>query len=161
MLPIIWVVCGVAVVVAAVRSRTRTAALRLGRRAMAALYLGAGAGVNALMLGRGDDYATFADGSYLPFVRDTWRSLVAPNHHAFISVLIAFELAVGVLVLLGGTRTQVAYGAAIAFHVALLTFGWGFYLWSLPMLAAMTTLLRHERRPTAPVIPLVVRSRAA
>jgi uncharacterized membrane protein YphA (DoxX/SURF4 family) len=149
LLPILWVTCAAVVVVSAVRVRHhRTTALRTARFAMAALYLVAGAAVNLFFLLRGDDYAEFARGSYLPFVRDTWASLVVPNHDAFISVLIVFEVAVGVLVLLGGRRTQLAYAAAILFHVALLSFGWGFFLWSVPMVAAMVRLLHAERQPS-------------
>ena len=146
MLPFVWATCAAAVITAAVRSRRDPAALRFGRRAVALLYLGAGAAVNAFMLLQGDDYARFADGAYLAFVRHTWHSVVVPHHVAWIGLLIAFELAVGVLALQGGRSTQLAYGAAIAFHVALLSFGWGFYLWSLPMIAALATLLRAERR---------------
>ena len=142
----LWVACAVAVIAAAVRSRRDPGALRFGRRSVAVLYLGAGAAVNAFFLMRGDDYAKFADGSYLPFVRDTWRDVVVPHHEIWIGLLIAFEGALGVLVLLGGRRTQLAYVAAIAFHVALLTFGWGFYLWSFPMVSALGTLLRAELR---------------
>jgi hypothetical protein len=119
-------------------------------RAVATLFLAAGATVNAFLLLRGDDYATFADGSYLPFVRDTWRSRVVPNHHLFIGLLIAFELAVGVLALLGGTRTLLSYTAAIAFHGGLLFFGWGFYLWSGPMVGALTALWQGERGQLEP-----------
>ena len=145
MLPVIWLACAVAVIVAAVRSRRDAGALRAGRIAVAVLYVGAGAAVNAFFILRGDDYEEFADGAYISFVRDTWRSLVVPNHEVFISLLIVFELAVGVMALLGGRRTQLAYGAAIAFHIGLLSFGWGFYLWSIPMIAALMTLLRRER----------------
>ena len=145
MLPVIWVACAVAVITAAARSGRHPGALRAGRIVVGVLYLGAGAAVNVVFLLRGDDYAKFADGSSIPFVRHTWRTLVVPDHHWFISALIAFELAVGVLALLGGRRTRLAYAAAIAFHVALLSFGWGFFLWSVPMVAALATLLRAER----------------
>jgi hypothetical protein len=155
MLPVIWVACGVAVVAAAVRSHRHPAALGQGRTAVGVLYLGAGAAVNAFFLLRGDNYAKFADGSYIAFVRETWRSLVVPNHDLFIALLIAFEAAVGLLALMGGRKTQLAYGVAIAFHVALLSFGWGFYLWSVPMIAALTTLLRRERAQAAAyVVPV-------
>ena len=146
LLPIMWVGCAAVIIGAALRSRHNPRALRTGRIAVGLLYIVAGAGANAFFLARGDNYEEFADGAYLAYVRDTWRSVVVPNHEAWIALLIAFELTVGVLALLGGHRTQVAYGAAIAFHVALLPFGWGFYLWSLPMLAALVTLLRSERR---------------
>jgi hypothetical protein len=145
LLPLIWIVCAVVIIRAALRSLRHPDALRTGRLAVGALYIAAGAAVNAFFLLRGDDYAEFADGSYLPFVRDTWRDLVVPHHEAWIGLLIAFELAVGVLALWGGRRTQLAYTAALAFHVALLSFGWGFYFWSIPMIAALATLLRAER----------------
>lgn len=126
----------------------------LGRRGFATLYVGAGAAVNGFFLARGDDYERFADGAYVPFVRDTWRSVVVPEHHLWIGLLITFELAVGLLVLVGGRWTELAYVGAIGFHVALLSFGWGFYLWSLPMIAALVTLLRAERS-TVPEAGLV------
>jgi hypothetical protein len=146
MLPIVWVACAVAIITAAARSRRDSSALRFGRRAVAVLYLGAGSAVNAFFLLRGDDYAEFAAGAYVAFVRDTWRSVVVPHHDIWISLLIAFELAVGVLALLGGRCTRLAYAAAIAFHVALLSFGWGFCLWSVPMVWALSELLRGELR---------------
>lgn len=145
-LPIIWVTCAVVIVAAAIRAPRGASALRTGRLGVGTLYLAAGAAVNAWFLIRGDNYAKFAANSYLGFVRHAWRDLVVPNHYIWISLLITFELAVGVLALLGGRRTQVAYGAGIAFHAALLSFGWGFYLWSVPMIAALVRLLHAERR---------------
>lgn len=145
-LSIIWLTCAIVIVVAAVRSRRHEEALRTGRIGVAVLYVGAGAAVNAWFLARGDDYAEFAEGAPLDLVRDTWRDLVVPHHEAWIAALVVFELTVGVLALVGGRWTRVAYGLAIAFHVALLSFGWGFALWSVPMIAALATLLNAERR---------------
>ena len=153
LLPIVWVGSGAAVVVTALRSRHDRRALGAARRSVAVLYLGAGAIVNALMLASGEDYEDFADASSIAFVRHTWRSLVVPNHHFFISALIAFEAAVGLLALAGGRRTQLALVAAMAFHVALLVFGWGFAAWSVPMLAALGTLLRSELDHSADDLP--------
>lgn len=45
--------------------------------------------MNAVMLATGEDYADFADGAVVGLVRDTWRSVVVPNHHVFISILVA------------------------------------------------------------------------
>lgn len=147
MLQLIWVACAVVIIAAAVRARHSRRATRTGRWAVGLLYLAAGALVNAVFLATGEDYAEFADASYIPFVRDTWGSLVVPNHYVFISLLIVFETAVGLLALAGAGRTQLGYVAAIAFHVALLSFGWGFYLWSIPMIGALGLLLRAERQP--------------
>jgi hypothetical protein len=145
-LPFIWVACAAVIVTAALRSRRHPSALRLGRTGVGVLYVAAGAAVNAWFVLRGDDYAEFARGSYLGFVRSTWASVVVPHHEMWIGLLVAFELAVGVLALVGGRATQVAYAAAIAFHVCLLAFGWGFFLWSVPMIVALATLLRAELR---------------
>jgi hypothetical protein len=152
----VWLACGAVIVTAAVRSRRDPSALRTARIGVGVLYLGGGATVNTLLLLLGEDYADFAEGSDLPFVRHTWHTLVVPNHETWISLLIAFEVAVGVLALLGQRRTQLAYAAAIGFHVALLSFGVGFYVWSLPMIAALARLLRGERlaeRTAAPTAP--------
>jgi len=156
MLPVIWVICAVVIVAAAVRARRSRRAARVGRWAVAVLFLGAGALVNVIFLATGDDYAEFADGAYIRFVGDTWRDLVVPNHHLFISLLIAFETVVGVLMIAGGRRAQLGLVAAIAFHVALLSFGWGFYLWSVPMIAAFGLLLRAARQPSSMNVAAVI-----
>lgn len=148
-----WVALGGIVFVCAVRARRSPSALRRGRLALGVLFLLAGAAVNAAFLATGTDYAAFADASYLAFVRDTWRSVVAPNQVLFIGLLVVFEAVAGVLVLAGGRRAQVGMLAMIGFHAALLSFGWGFYAWSVPMLIALLLLLRAQRdhdRRTAP-----------
>jgi hypothetical protein len=156
MLPVIWVTCAVVIIAAAVRAGRNPRAARIGRWAVALLFLGAGALVNAIFLATGDDYAEFADGAYLRFVSDTWRELVVPNHHLFISLLIAFETIVGLLVLAGGRRAELGFEAAIVFHVALLSFGWGFYLWSIPMIAAFSLHLRAARHPSGMAVTAVI-----
>lgn len=161
---VVWISCAAVIVRAAVRSRHHPDALRAGRIGVGVLYLAGGAAVNALFLVLGEDYARFADGSAIAFVRHTWGTLVVPNHHAWIALLIVFELVVGVLALLGARATQIAYTAAIAFHVALLAFGPGFLVWSVPMIGALTTLLRGERaveRRTATTVPTRIEARVA
>src|SRR5919199_2603394 len=112
MLQLIWLTCAVAIVAAAVRAGRSPRAARIGRLAVGTLYLGAGALVNAAFLASGEDYADFADHAYIRFVRETWGSLVVPNHELYISLLVVFESAVGVLILGGGRRTQLGLTAA-------------------------------------------------
>jgi hypothetical protein len=162
MFPVIWVSCAVVIVTAAIRAGRDRRAARVGRWAVAVLFVGAGAIVNAILLATGENYADFSSGTYVAFVRDTWRDVVVPNHYLFISLLIAFETAVGLLVLAGGMRSRLGLVAAIAFHVALLSFGWGFYLWSIPMIGALSLLLRAERQPSSlPVTAVIPRAKAA
>jgi hypothetical protein len=140
--PIIWATLGVVILVSAVGARRSAVALQVGLIAVAALFVLAGALVNAAYLARGDDYATFAGGAQLAFVRDTWAALVVPHHHLFIGLLVAFEATVGVLVLLGRRARRLGLAAAIAFHALLVPFGWGFALWSAPMVLALVLLWR-------------------
>jgi len=67
----------------------------------------------------------------------------------FIGLLIAFEATAGVLVLWPGRPRQVALTAVIACTVALVSFGWGFLVWSVPMTVALVLLLKAERRRSA------------
>jgi hypothetical protein len=147
--PVLWLTLGATTFVAALRARRSRRALLVGRVALAGLFIVGGALVNAFSLLTGVDYAGFADAAYIPFVTDTWRSLVAPNQGIFIGLLVVFEAAAGALVLSGGRGTRVGIIAVMGFHVALLSFGWFFYVWSIPMLVALALLLRAEREHEA------------
>jgi hypothetical protein len=140
-----WVLLGAVTLVAAIRARKSRRALLVGRLALGTLFVLAGALVNAVFLATGTDYTGFADLSFLPFVRDTWRSVVAPNQVLFIGLLIAFEATAGVLVLLGGKRAELGMLAILGFHVGLLFFGLPFWTWAIPMLVAVGLLLRAQR----------------
>ena len=81
---IFWSITEVVIFVAAVwawRSRT---AMYVGRFAVATLFILGGALFNALTFATGGDYAGFADDSYLAFVTDSWRAVVAPHQGIFI-----------------------------------------------------------------------------
>jgi hypothetical protein len=154
---IAWLVCGVVIVAAAVRADSSARARRIGEVAVAVLYIVTGAAVNAYYLVTGADYGNFADAAHFSFVRDTWQSVVVPNHTVWIGLLVAFEVIVGLLVLSGGRRAQLGLLGAIAMHLALPVFGWIFTIWSLVMLPAFALLLRAEAhataRPRTPVRP--------
>jgi hypothetical protein len=143
---VFWSVTELVIFVAAVLSWWSRPAMYVCRVAVGTLFLAGGALFNTLFLATGGDYSDFADASYLPFVTDTWRSVVAPRQPIFILVLIAFEVATGVLVLSGGRRTQLALVAAIGFHIGLMFFGWMYYPFSIAMIIAFALLLRAERR---------------
>jgi uncharacterized membrane protein len=142
---ILWLILGAVALVAALQAATSRRALRVGRIAVGTLMIGAGALVNAMYLATGADWSTFADAAHFDFVRDTWRSLVAPNDLLFISLLIVFEVTAGVLVLSGGRKAQLGYLALIGMHIGLLPFGWVPYtFWAVPMLVAFALLFRAE-----------------
>lgn len=158
---IAWPVLGLTTIVAGAMAHRRPRAVLVGRWALGVLFVLAGALVNAIYLASGTDYGDFADASMIPFVRDTWASLVAPRQGLFIGLLIAFEAGVGVLVVTGGRRTQAALVAIMGFHVGLMAFGWFFWAWSIPMLAACALLLRAERARGSAIGEEAIRAEAS
>ena len=61
-------------------------------------------------------------------------------------LLIAFEAVAGVLVYLGGRPAVAGMTAILGFHVGLMFFGWGFWIWSIPMIVGVALLLRAQLR---------------
>ena len=148
--PVLWSACTITAVVCAVwAARSRTARYT-GRIAVGVLMLVGGAVFNAIQLASGNDYATFADPSPFHWISQTWRAVVPANSVVLIGLLVLFEAVVGVLILGGGRWTQLGYGAAVAFHLALWVFGWFEIGYCLVMLPALVLLLRAERRAARP-----------
>jgi len=142
---VFWSACVLAAVVAALASRHRWAR-QLGRIAVGSLMLFGGALFNAVNLATGGDYAAFADNAHFDWITTAWRAVVAPNQPIFIGLLVLYEAAVGVLILLGGRRTQLGYVGAIGFHLALWLFGWFVTIYTLIIVPALVLLLLAERR---------------
>jgi len=85
-------------------------------------------------------YRPFADSSFLPFVRDGWREVVMALPVLWGLLLMAGEAALGGLLLLGGRAAKAGWAGVIGFHVLLMLFGFGFWLWSVPALAILVPL---------------------
>jgi hypothetical protein len=111
-------------------------ALYVARGALGLLMVGAGALVNLLYLVSGSDYAGFADAAHFTFIRDTWRSVVAPNQGLFITLLIVFEATVALLILSGGRKTQLGLVGLIGMQLGLIVFGWVLTIWAVAMIPA-------------------------
>jgi hypothetical protein len=141
----------IADVLAGVSERAR----QIGRISTGLLMLLGGAAVNATSLAVGVNYADFADDAKFGWVTDAWRAVVPGHAVLLIGLLVAFEVTVGVMILLGGRRAQAGLVGAIAFHVCLaLFFSWFFTIYGLAMLLPLIMLLRAERRATtAPAHP--------
>jgi hypothetical protein len=146
---VLWLLCGVAAVIAGVQAGRSRRWMYAGRIAVGVLMLVGGALVNAIYLASGVDYAGFADPAHFAWVTSAWRAAVAPHQVLFISLLVVFEAATGALILSGGRRTQFGLAAAIAFHLALWLFGWFETVWAIIVIPAMVLLLRAERQVPA------------
>ncbi|HEX7994648.1 MAG TPA: hypothetical protein VF506_12055 [Streptosporangiaceae bacterium] len=114
-------------------------------RAFGWIFLGSAVIHLILVSAAPSSYDSFADGSWLPFVRQAWRSVLVPNVGYLIPVLIAFEAAVGVLILSRRYR-RTGIAAAILFNLALIMFGWGFCIWSVPVVALLLLFWHLEAR---------------
>jgi hypothetical protein len=98
---IAWLLLTVVTLVAAIVAQRNPRALLVGRVALGIYYVFAGAMVHVIYLATGATYETFADSAHVSFVRDTWRSLVAPHQLFFIGLLVVVEATMGALVLIG------------------------------------------------------------
>ena len=99
-----------------------------------------------LVTTRPSSYDSFADGSWWPFIAHSWRSVLAPNVQYLIPVLVVYEAAVGLLILSRAYR-RIGICGAIAFNAALILFGWGFCLWSVPVIVLLLRFWYLESIP--------------
>lgn len=107
------------------------------RRFVGGFYL-VMAGINAgIVAADPETYRTFADGAFWPFVTDAWHSIVIAQPLVWFLLLAGGELTLGLILLRGGTAARAGWVGVIAFHVLLMSFGFGFWLWSLPVLALL------------------------
>lgn len=114
------------------------------RRAVGGFYLVMG-GINAgIVAADPETYRTFADGSFLPFVTRAWRDVVMGAPHLWFLLLAAGEVTLGVLLLRGGRGARVGWAGVLLFHVLLMSFGFGFWLWSVPALAVLVPVARAD-----------------
>ena len=88
-------------------------------------------------------YHDFADEAWMPGVVSAWRDIFMA-HPAFWGLVVSVgEFAIGAALLQGGRIARYGLAGAVAFHVALMTFGFGFWIWAVP---ALVLLLGPGRR---------------
>ena len=122
----------------------------LGRKLVGGLFL-VTAGVHVGLVSADTQvYRHFADGGLFPFVREGWQDIVMANPAFWGLMLAAGELVIGTLLMVGGRAARWGWVGAIAFHVLLMVFGFGFWLWSVPALVVLVVLALHDR-PAPPV----------
>jgi hypothetical protein len=137
--------------------RRRQSQSRLGGRIVGMVFLWT-SGINlGIAVANAGLFRHFADSSYLPFVRHGWNQLVMAHPSAWGLLLSAGEATLGGFLLAGGRFAKVGWVGVITFHVLLMLFGFGFWLWSVPVLSALVPLARRDwsviSRRTAPPPP--------
>ncbi len=105
-----------------------------------------GAVANTVMLLTAPEiYKGFADLSFLRFYRSLWRRLVVPRLGIWVTLVIAFELALGALLLAPDPYAHLGLILAAAFALFLVPFWWGGgALINVVLLALLIWLLRFD-----------------
>lgn len=85
-------------------------------------------------------YSAFAQEALFPFVRTAWREIFMADPDGWALVVAEVEFLIGAALLLGGVWARIGYLAVITFHIALMMFGWGFWMWSIPAIVGITAL---------------------
>ena len=94
-------------------------------------------------------YRHFADEALFGFVRSGWREVFMADPAFWGLCVMAGELVLGALLLVGGRAATVGWVGVLAFHVLLMLFGPGFWLWSVPALALLVYLARRDLAKSA------------
>ena len=105
---------------------------------------GSGAGIHTfLALVTPNSYDGFADAALFDWTHSAWQEVFMAHPTVWALLLAAAELIIAVLLV---KAPRIGYLAVIAFHLALMLFGWGFWLWSVPALSFAVPAARHAFR---------------
>jgi hypothetical protein len=117
---------------------------RRGRLVVGGFFLTTGGVHLGIVAADTEFYRHFADHALFAFVRQGWTHVFMAAPTGFGLGLFAGETALGLLLLAGGRLARIGWSGVIAFHVLLLLFGPGFWLWSVPTLAVLVPLARLD-----------------
>jgi hypothetical protein len=131
------------------RIRVRPAAEPVRRRhwggpVVGGFFLSMGGVHLGLVAADPETYRHFADAGLFPFVRDGWQDVFMAAPAVFGLLLAAGETVLGVLLLRGGRAATVGWAGVIAFHLLLMLFGFGIWVWCLPALVLLVHLARRD-----------------
>ncbi|HST48531.1 hypothetical protein [Jatrophihabitans sp.] len=131
--------------------RRRRPRIRLDRRVVGSFFLFTGGVHVGIVAAEPGFYRHFADGALLGFARSRWQDVFMAHPAVWGLVLAAAEVVLGLALLRGGGWARLGWAGVIAFHLALMVFGWGFWLWSVPALTLLIPAARHDLRGSAPL----------
>ncbi len=80
--------------------------------------LGAGFNIFIVVAEGWQTYIGFADATFLPFYREAWMAVAAPNITLIVILLIAFEISLGLLFIIKRKYLKIALALGILFCLA-------------------------------------------
>lgn len=117
---------------------------RLTRRVVGGFYLSMGGVHLGIVAANPAFYAPFAHSAHFEFVRSGWSQIFMANPAVWGLALAAGETTLGLFLLTGGKWARIGWAGVIAFHLLLMLFGWGVWLWSVPALAFLIPAARFD-----------------
>lgn len=121
----------------------------LGRKIVGGFYLTMGGVHLGIVAADPQFYAPFADDSFVPVLQTAWNEIFMAAPALWGLVMCLAEVAIGVMLLVGGRWTMPGWSLVIAFHLMLvLMVGWGILVWVVPFLAVVVPLALADRRRT-------------
>lgn len=98
--------------------------MKIARIFFGIVYLGgATANITLTALNSPQSYYGFADGALIPFYRDAWAALIVPHMMLFISLLIVFEITLGLMFLIRKRLLRIALMVGALFCLGTAPFG--------------------------------------
>ncbi|HEY3560622.1 MAG TPA: hypothetical protein VGL05_24320 [Kribbella sp.] len=113
---------------------------RVVHRSFVALFA-AGAAIHVVLaLTTPHSYDGFADAAFFSWTTKAWQQIFMAHPTFWAPLLASAELTIAILLV---TARRIGYTTVIAFHLALMLFGWGFWLWCVPALTLALPAARH------------------
>ena len=121
--------------------------MNIARIAFGILYLsGALANITLTLLNSPQSYNIFADEALIPFYREAWAALVIPNMMLFISLLVVYEITLGLLFLIRRRFLKIALVGGAVFCLGTVPFSLQVLSTNLPLGLIQVFLLWKELR---------------
>ena len=127
-----------------VATKTPVVRRHWGGPVVGGFYLSMGGVHLGLVAADPETYRHFADQGLFGFVRDGWLDIFMAYPEIFGLLLAAGETGLGIMLMLGGRAAAYGWAGVIAFHLLLMLFGFGIWLWCLPALVLLVHLARHD-----------------
>lgn len=121
----------------------------LGRKIVGGFYLTMGGVHLGIVAADPQFYAPFTEEALVPVLQTAWNEIFMAAPALWGVALCLAEVAIGVMLLVGGRWTMPGWTLVIAFHLMLvLMAGWGIMVWVLPFLAVVVPLAMADRHRT-------------